>query len=145
MRSLAYAKRYKTRPVVLFISLEGLEADCGALGSRTFDSLLKEFTKRLLKFKRESDTLARLDERLFGLILENIDETNAVTVVARRISNSISLPIEMYEQKYHLSPYITLCTDLEIYSQSEIEDIRRFYTFGKEIVLSDEKVHLALS
>jgi diguanylate cyclase (GGDEF)-like protein len=145
IRSLAYARRYKTRPVVLFISLNGIKPGNDPTGKKICDFLLKEFTKRLLRFKRESDTLARLDDLNFGLILENIDNENAVAGVAKRISNSISEPFVMDQQKYCLSTNITLCANLDCYPPSEIGDIRKLFNQGKEIVsFGDEKDHLAL-
>ena len=143
-RSLAYAKRYKTRPVVLFISLVGMMPESDTPGKKTCDAILKEFTKRLLKAKRESDTLARLDEMEFGIILENIDDESSVAVVAKRISKSISEPIDMNEQDYYLDANITICTDLDSYPPSDIRDIYGFYTRGKNVpLLQDVKHELA--
>jgi diguanylate cyclase (GGDEF)-like protein len=140
IRSIAYARRYETNPAVLFINLSGLKCESDTLK----DMLLKEFSKRMLRLKRESDTLARLDDLVFGLILENADDENIVTVVARRIANSISDPFDVNDQKYCLDSNITVCMKLDCFSPGELSDIRRFYNQGKNIVVfEDEMLKLA--
>ena len=138
IRSLAYANRYQTHPVVLFISIDRIFSLNEIANGKTRDAILKEFTKHLLKFKRESDTLARLDEMVFGIILENVTDKKAVLTVAKRISRIISKPILLADQEYRLHANITFRTDMQSDPIREMGDIRKFYEQGKDVLLLED-------
>lgn len=130
LRSIAYARRYNTRLVMLAISLENSKSLQEALERKSWDAAMKELSKRLLRFKRESDTLARLGELEFGLLLENISSDQDVELIAKRVSRIVSEPISVNEHSCRLSPKIILCTDLEGFSQKKIGDLRNFLDHG---------------
>jgi diguanylate cyclase (GGDEF)-like protein len=130
LRSIAYAKRYKTSPVILFISLSGLQSVNNPSERKIHDTVLKELAKRLLKYKRESDTLARIDDTRFGMILEKIDDESVIPIVANRISRIISEPIELHGNMLYLDADIVYCKDLNGYTPSEIADVRKLYNQG---------------
>jgi diguanylate cyclase (GGDEF)-like protein len=141
VRSLAYARRYKTNPIVLFIDLEKMKQEWEVLGEKASDTLIKEFSKRLLKFKRESDTLARLDELKFALILENVDNETTMLVVAKRISKLLSEPLDLDGVRYRLCFNLSVCTNLEKYPPDELVDIRRIYNQGKDVLVFQDDRH----
>lgn len=136
VHSLAYAKRYKTKPVVMFIYLDGFVPAGDTLITKQFDEAMKETTRRLIQFKRESDTLARLDRYEFGLILEHVSDENATVSVAERITSAISQPIKMNGNLVNLKVDISFCDDLDDCGSAEVyrnTDIEKYYNKRKMI------------
>lgn len=85
--SLACARRYRTRPALLMIDLNGMDTLNGTHGLRMEEELLKAVAVRLKGSKRESDTLARVKDHQFALLLENVpDESAAETIIKRTMT-----------------------------------------------------------
>jgi diguanylate cyclase (GGDEF)-like protein len=84
---------------VLFLDLDRFKKINETLGHDIGDKLLLEVAKRLEKCVRKSDTVARLGGDEFSVILDDLQDTKFVAVVARKILNTLSKPIfiEDYE------------------------------------------------
>jgi diguanylate cyclase (GGDEF)-like protein len=106
--SILYAKRYKTRPAIVFIGLNGLQRLTATDGPRTEDELLKIVARRLATIKRESDTLARFKKQEFALLLENVPDEGAAESVMRRLITLVSEPIPLKEKHLSIGAGITL-------------------------------------
>jgi diguanylate cyclase (GGDEF)-like protein len=90
--SLAYAKRYSASPALLLINLNGSADLAGIVGQRAEDDLLRTVAKRLLTFKRESDTLARFEGHEFALLLENVSSREAAETILTRAKALMAAP-----------------------------------------------------
>jgi two-component system CheB/CheR fusion protein len=98
--SLALAKRNNnTQPGFLFLELNGLQFAPDILGC---NSLIKEVAQRLIRIKRETDTLSRLNDNMFVLLFENMPDMLHVDLIIKRIHNAMSAPFEATGQKIKL-------------------------------------------
>jgi len=76
-RSLSYVKRYGTRAALFYIDLDGFKLVNDQHGHAAGDAVLKRVAAMLARSVRASDTVARLGGDEFGLILWNLNETDA--------------------------------------------------------------------
>jgi diguanylate cyclase (GGDEF)-like protein len=113
--SILYSKRYKSKPAVVFVELIKHESQTGAAGEGTENELLKAVAKRLVIFKRESDTLGRYREHEFGLILENVPDLPMANAIAKRLVNVMSQPFKINGHVLFIKADIgvSLCTNNE--------------------------------
>lgn len=118
-RSLAYARRYKTRMVVMFITLDGMDSITEDFGCKFGDQILVKVTEQLNQGKRESDTLARIGETKFALILENMQDEKVADSVTKRIVASLSGPLLVEKHKFDLKTNINIYMDNSRYDELE--------------------------
>lgn len=112
IHSIAFAKRYKNNPIVMFINLENKRKNEVILQKQK-EEIQKVVAERLLKLKRESDTLGMLGEREFGFILESVPDDNAVKSIANRVISTLSQPINIANNSYVLRTTISVCPVIE--------------------------------
>jgi hypothetical protein len=76
--------------------------------------LLKDAAHRLNYTRREIDTLARLKDRVFVLLLENVTSQPQLDLITNRFSSALSTPFEIKGQKIDIEPniYVHICTGL---------------------------------
>jgi diguanylate cyclase (GGDEF)-like protein len=140
MRSMAYSRRYKTRTTVMFIQLDGFSTYSDAYGQKACKQLLKQLTTRLLRFKRESDTLAYLEGGEFGFILENMPDEAVIPLIAKRIHHSASESFNIFGQEICLNPVISICANLDECSQHvglRNEDVETYLAQRKAVLVSE--------
>ncbi len=106
--SLAYARRYNTSPALLFINLNGSAEMAGIAGQRAEDDLLRTVAKRLLTFKRESDTLARFEGNEFALLLENVPSNAAAQTILDRTRTLMAAPFAIKDMEVSVHADIKL-------------------------------------
>jgi diguanylate cyclase (GGDEF)-like protein/PAS domain S-box-containing protein len=75
---------------VMLLGLDNFKSVNSRLGHAGGDELLKELTPLLEEKLRGSDTVARLGGDQFGLIIENLQSEDHITVVADRILSTVS-------------------------------------------------------
>lgn len=75
------------------------------MGHHIGDSLLKEFVERVQPCLRPTDTLARMGGDEFVLLLADSDEHGAI-IVAERIRNALTAPIDLGLQEVHITSSI---------------------------------------
>ncbi|OGW25749.1 MAG: hypothetical protein A2X59_03995 [Nitrospirae bacterium GWC2_42_7] len=106
-REIAYARRYNQPLFTLFIDLDSFKQVNDTLGHDIGDQLLKAVGDRLARSLRNSDEVARMDDgqtpetvsRLGGdefiVLLRGISKTEDAAIVAGRILQDISEPLEI--------------------------------------------------
>jgi diguanylate cyclase (GGDEF)-like protein len=114
-RSIAFAKRYKSRLAVLFIKIDRKNIKTDQLGRKYGDQILIEVAKRLATCERGTDTLAYVGKNKFAVILENFNSENIPEVVSRRIFALLSDPIKIERLDVQLNIKIDICLDTEGY------------------------------
>jgi diguanylate cyclase (GGDEF)-like protein len=112
-RSIAYARRYNSQLVVLFIKIERKNIKTGQLGRRYGDQILIEATNRLIRCARGSDTLAYVGKNKFAIILENIANEDTPEVVSRRIQAILSEPVKIEGLDVQTQIKIDICRNTE--------------------------------
>jgi diguanylate cyclase (GGDEF)-like protein len=91
-QAITRARRNQIQIAALFIDLDRFKDVNDTLGHRVGDELLRLMAKRLGAVVRESDILVRLSGDEFMVVLENVTQVNAVTMVATKLLAEISAP-----------------------------------------------------
>ncbi|MBI2256580.1 MAG: EAL domain-containing protein [Proteobacteria bacterium] len=90
--AIQIAKRKKTTGVVMFLDLDRFKNVNDSLGHPAGDELLLAVTKRLTGRLRESDTLARLGGDEFLILLEDVQNPNAIATLAEALLEQFTEP-----------------------------------------------------
>lgn len=112
LKAIMQARRWCTRVALLLIDLDGFGAVNESLG-RTLGVLLLQMTaSRILESVRESDSVGRIGDDEFVVLLPfTDDETNAV-VVANKIRQAINVPFMLPE---HRQAKLSACIGIAVY------------------------------
>ncbi|HET7131118.1 MAG TPA: diguanylate cyclase, partial [Gammaproteobacteria bacterium] len=86
------AKRYDRKFAVLFIDLDRFKVINDTLGHEAGDVLLREMAARLRECLRASDVVARLGGDEFVVLLQEVNDSGQVSVVARNILSAVMKP-----------------------------------------------------
>lgn len=134
--------RSQKKLAVMFIDLDRFKQINDTLGHEAGDIVVQMLGERLSSVLRDEDTIARFGGDEFTILLENITQVSAVTVVANKIVKTMEEPFEIDNHSLHL----TLSAGISIYpddgDSAEIlirnadtamyrakEEGRNFYTF----------------
>jgi diguanylate cyclase (GGDEF)-like protein/PAS domain S-box-containing protein len=79
---------------VLFCDLDGYKAVNDRLGHVQGDAVLVEIAQRLRNVCREGDVVARLGGDEFGIIIPTIDKIDTAAMVAERVIENVSAPLQ---------------------------------------------------
>jgi diguanylate cyclase (GGDEF)-like protein len=109
VQSIALSKRYTNIPITIFIYLNGFKSFNETLRKDNWTQVLKQVSERLLNIKRESDTLAYVDNNEFAFILENVKSESDTTIIADRVLGALSHPIEFKGENLLLQATISIC------------------------------------
>ena len=104
--ALAQAKRARSQLIILFIDLDQFKHINDSLGHPAGDSVLREVAKRLVEQVREVDTVARLSGDEFAVLIENVSESENVTIVAEKLLASLRQPFVEEDHKFYLTASI---------------------------------------
>jgi diguanylate cyclase (GGDEF)-like protein len=109
-QSLAFAKRSSTQRACMFVEIKGLQLIPDVLDR---NSLLKEIANRLNRTKREIDTLARFNDDMFALLLENVPNRTHLDIIIKRMSDALSLSFKFKGKEILIEykNYVSLCND----------------------------------
>jgi len=90
---LSQARRFKRSLAVMFLDLDHFKDINDTLGHDMGDSLLREVASRLSACLRAGDTVARTGGDEFIIVLPEIADAQAATVVAEKIVHAIRRPV----------------------------------------------------
>ncbi|MCK5720546.1 MAG: PAS domain S-box protein [Thiomargarita sp.] len=87
------------------------------------NQVLKIITQRLKQSIRDNDTLARLKNDKFAIILTPIYQDNEIYMIADKIFTHLTEPISIGENIFKVNCYIgiCLCTDIKIDNDKEVK------------------------
>lgn len=100
--SILLARRNNYKAAVLFLDLDGFKQVNDTLGHEVGDLLLQGVSKRLKNVIRESDTVARVGGDEFTFVLNNIESSEGVALVAGKIIAALSKPFDLQGQRCHV-------------------------------------------
>jgi diguanylate cyclase (GGDEF)-like protein/PAS domain S-box-containing protein len=107
IQSIASAKRNNRLLAVLFLDLDRFKIINDTMGHGVGDKLLQETSSRLLECVRDSDSVglnavndfgssvARMGGDEFTIMLEGVDSIQAVSLVAQRLIDKVSEPVNL--------------------------------------------------
>ncbi len=93
--AIAKARRARKQVAILFLDLDQFKKVNDSLGHEIGDQLLKGVGERLKGCAREGDTLARLGGDEFVLLLEDLEQENAPSVVAKKVIAQLALTLQV--------------------------------------------------
>lgn len=94
-QAISRSKRNSTIGALFFLDLDKFKNINDNLGHQIGDDLLIQVTVRLSKVCRDSDTLARIGGDEFTLIAEGLNNAEESVLIARKLLNAFSTPINL--------------------------------------------------
>ncbi|MGZ7078257.1 MAG: EAL domain-containing protein, partial [Thermoanaerobaculia bacterium] len=104
--ALNYAHRAGNQLAVLCLDLDGFNVVNEAFGRDAGDQLLREVAERLESCVREEDSVARVGDDEFTLLLMRPSNVGDVTIVARKILQAVSRPIVVDDHQFNITTSI---------------------------------------
>lgn len=92
---MAQSIRRKLHIAICYLDLDGFKQVNDQYGHHTGDQLLIALTQRMSQMLREADTLARIGGDEFVAILPDLSDFNASLVIAERLINEVSRPVQL--------------------------------------------------
>lgn len=122
--NIARLKRYDEKFAVLLIDLDHFKRINDSLGHMAGDELLKEVSARMRNCLRESDTVCRIGGDEFVVILNNIDTTNDVEVIVKKVIHAVSEPVKIGQNTIMVT--FSLGVSMAPDHSSDLDDLLRF-------------------
>ena len=94
-QAIAWAKRQELHVGLMLLDLDHFKLINDASGHGAGDEMLKQVAQRLNQCVRDTDTVARLGGDEFVIVLTDLQEYGDVDVIAEKILDSLSRPIEI--------------------------------------------------
>lgn len=104
--AIANAQRNHKKLAVMFVDLDHLKSINDNLGHEAGDHVLVTISKRLQEILRKVDTAARFGGDEFVLLLREVKEKKDAIIVAQKIMESLSRPIEIGKSVAHVTTSI---------------------------------------
>lgn len=105
-QELAWVKRNKQEFALLFIDLDRFKAINDLYGHGMGDLVLQEAARRLRACVRDMDTAARMGGDEFTMLISDIHDHDAPQIVARKLIDTLSEPIEINHKTYSIGASI---------------------------------------
>jgi diguanylate cyclase (GGDEF)-like protein len=99
-QSIRRARRLERQVALLFIDLDNFKAVNDTAGHLVGDRVLKEVATRLASVVRDMDTVARVGGDEFAILLSDVEAREQVVVIADRILDVLSRPVELSGGSY---------------------------------------------
>jgi diguanylate cyclase (GGDEF)-like protein/PAS domain S-box-containing protein len=107
---IVQASRHGTSLGILFIDLDDFKLVNDSLGHPAGDELLKETARRLLSTIRTGDTVARIAGDEFAIILADLARADDAALVAQKVIERISAPVEVRGQEVFVTASVGVAT-----------------------------------
>ena len=91
-QAISRARRFSTQAGLLLVDLDCFADINAALGHEGGDALIRTVGQRLQSCVRESDSISRVRQDEFALILEDLDGESTIDVPAQRVLNAFATP-----------------------------------------------------
>ncbi len=119
--AIAGARRYGSSAGVLYFDLDGLRELNVKKGYQSGDIVLKEVALRLQQYTREMDTVARVGDDEFAVLVTNLKQKEDAQVVVDKLKNALTQPIELNGEQY--SPSVSIGASVFPYDGEEPEEL----------------------
>ncbi len=102
-QALLQAKRFQQQVALLFVDFDRFKLFMAGLSHDTGDRALKKIAGRLKACVREYDTVARLGDDVFAIVLANLHESADAGKVAQNVQKNVLRPMEIGPRVSELS------------------------------------------
>lgn len=119
-RSLEQSKRRKDYQfAVLMIDLDNFKSVNDSMGHSAGDDLLVQFSNKVMKGLRSSDTMARMGGDEFAILLEDFNSPHEVCKIAKRISKIAKNSYFIGKNEIKISASIGIVMETKLYDCAE--------------------------
>jgi len=105
-QALKALTRTKTSAALLYLDLDEFKRINDSMGHDVGDALLMKVAETLRQCVRHQDTVARMGGDEFVILLTDIDGMSGASAVARKIMDSMSLPVQLLKNEILITPSI---------------------------------------
>jgi diguanylate cyclase (GGDEF)-like protein/PAS domain S-box-containing protein len=109
VNAIESARRYGRRFAVLFIDLDRFKVINDSLGHEAGDALLKEISSRFRTCVRASDIVARLGGDEFVVLVQEVQDSSEIAIVARNLLSAAIKPVDLGGQECRVTASIGVC------------------------------------
>ncbi|BDI28906.1 hypothetical protein CCAX7_009570 [Capsulimonas corticalis] len=122
--ALARALRRKDTVGVMFIDIDNFKLINDSLSRQAGDELLKAVSERLQSCLRTGDTVARIGDDEFSILLENIGSADDASLFAGRITSHLRQPITIHGHDLFVTSSIgvAISTHVEVSAEDLLRD-----------------------
>lgn len=104
--AVAMARRKHKRFGVFFLDLDGFKPINDEFGHKGGDLVLHQVGRRMAELVRESDTVARIGGDEFVMLLDDLEDDQAIAAVAEKLLAAVGEPIAVYEAQRRIGASI---------------------------------------
>jgi len=104
--SIATAERSTNRFAVLYIELKNIQKVAKKYGREISDSLLIQITGRLNDMLRDADSIGRLGEYEFAVVISHVIDKKAIDSLVYRVYKIIGLPCQINTYSFNMKASI---------------------------------------
>jgi diguanylate cyclase (GGDEF)-like protein/PAS domain S-box-containing protein len=97
--AIAAARRYPQKIAFMILDIDYFKKINDSLGHDCGDQLLKEYAGRLASNMRKTDTVSRIGGDEFALLVPEVNETEYINTVARKLLTAIREPFIIHNHK----------------------------------------------
>ncbi|NER78274.1 MAG: EAL domain-containing protein [Leptolyngbya sp. SIO1D8] len=133
---------------ILFIDVDRFKMVNDSLGHLAGDQFLIQLAERFKTCLRPGDMVARLGGDEFAILLDDIDNLNEATSVAKRLQKDVAKPLQLEKQEVYpsisigiASSYLQYQTVEEVLRDADIAMYNAKKTGRARFVVFDEKMH----
>jgi diguanylate cyclase (GGDEF)-like protein/PAS domain S-box-containing protein len=102
-QAIAAARQAQKQAAVIVLDLDNFKNINDSLGHEVGDQVLLEAGRRLSSHLRAVDTVARQGDDEFVVVLPNIEDQTAVAVVAQKLLDSLSRPMNVHGHEFFVA------------------------------------------